>query len=223
MSFLSVQQLRDLDARCVSDFGMNTLQLMENAGAGSAAWIVKNVPCCRCVVLCGPGNNGGDGYVVARHLDYFGYQVEVISLADPQRLRGDALVNAQIVQAMKLPVHIDADGKCEDIFVQLKNTDIVIDALLGTGAALPLRPNFRAAVCSANRSLARRIALDVPTGFDADSGNADPDCFRVHVTLTYAAKKLGFANSSSAGLIGKVEVISIGAPRCLMEAIDAQG
>lgn len=222
MSFLSVDQLRELDKRCVSQFGMNSLQLMENAGAGSASWIVENVPCCRCIVLCGPGNNGGDGYVLARHLDYFGYRVEVISLTDPQKLRGDAQFNEQIVQAMKLPVLVDVDAsRCDEIFVHLESSDIIIDALLGTGSSLPLRANFRAMICSANRSCAKRIALDVPTGFDADTGEVEPDCFRASTTLTYAALKLGFADPRSAEVTGHVEVISIGAPRCLMAQLEA--
>lgn len=220
--YASADQLRKIDELAVSRHHMNSLQLMENAGSGASLWIKNARPLARVLILCGTGNNGGDGFVIARHLDYYGFDVTVALVGDADRLRGDALHNYQILASTSIRTLTNASIESLGRSINdLTSSDILIDALLGTGAKLPLRPNYASMVGSANRSSAFRIALDIPTGFDCDTGQTDANCFRADATLTFAALKLGFQHLDSAQYTGEVHLIPIGIPRQLEQSVFA--
>ena len=145
---LSRDEVRSIDARAAEELGMPTVILMENAGRGAAAWIRDvGVPAAaRVLILCGPGNNGGDGGVVARHLDLWGYSVRVVWFARADRLRGDAAVQFQIL------ARAGFDQSCWDdepsvtperLDTLLAGADWVVDALLGTGLTRPVEGVLR--------------------------------------------------------------------------------
>jgi NAD(P)H-hydrate epimerase len=213
---LSRDQARELDRRAVDEYGMNSVVLMENAGRGVADRLCAVGIAGRVLVCCGPGNNGGDGFVVARHLDLRGVRVEVLMVADPTRLRGDALANLQITQRAGLPIQHCPDG---DLISAAGEGDWIVDALLGTGAQGEPRPAMARAIAAINASRTRIMAVDLPSGLDSDSGTPASQTVRSNHTCTFVAWKRGFLNPAAGPHLGEVHVVDIGAPRKLVDEI----
>jgi len=213
---LSRDQARELDRRAVDECGMNSLVLMENAGRGVADRLCALGVAGQVLVCCGPGNNGGDGFVVARHLDLRGVRVEVLIVADPSKLRGDSLANLQIIQRAGLPIQHCLDG---DVNSGVGEPDWIVDSLLGTGAQGEPRPMIARAIAAINASRARIMAVDLPSGLDSDSGAPASQTVRADHTCTFVAWKQGFLNPSAGPYLGEVHVADIGAPRKLVEEI----
>lgn len=198
-------QSRELD-RVLASRGMNTALLMENAGRGASehiAALARERGVRQIDVLCGPGNNGGDGLVVARHLLLKGLDVRVIALRDPAQWTGDAAVMREALLA-------SAPGA---VIVQAEHASVqaplVVDALFGTGLRSALDDRASALV----RSLAGRcvVALDVPSGLDADRGCALGACVRAELTLTFATSKPGLHTGDGLAFAGEVRVVGFGA------------
>lgn len=187
---------------------------MENAGRGAAEIIHRIAPESALLVLCGSGNNGGDGYVIARHLELAGQKVEIISLVDPESLRGDALINAKIASKSGLPIHIATTES--ELRACIGNPDGIVDCLLGTGAKGSLREPYASAVAVANQMESLRIAIDIPTGLDCDTGDASEPTFRADHTITFVAAKVGFEKRNASEYTGVVHEVGIGVPRQLL-------
>ena len=184
---------------------------MENAGAGAARAMLERVPAgARVAILCGPGNNGGDGYVVARHLSNAGCRVELFSTATRESLAGDALLNRGICDRMGLKVaEIVTGHQLERERGRWDGVDALVDGLLGTGFRGQLRPHAAAVLAAANAcSASLRVALDVPSGLDCDTGAPSQATFRADLTITFVAPKTGFARAGE--WTGEVEVVGIG-------------
>ncbi len=215
---LTCAQVRELDRLALEELGLPGVVLMENAGAGAARIALEMLAGklrARVAIVCGPGNNGGDGWVVARHVANAGHDVHVDTCADIAALRGDAAIMAHAVQRMKLAIEV---LRASDDVVARSATwatsDLVVDALLGTGATgAP-----RGVVGEAVRALAAIergppiLALDLPSGFDADTGPGTGACVRATVTATFAAEKVGFGVPGAARWLGRVQVVDIGVP-----------
>jgi NAD(P)H-hydrate epimerase len=218
---LSRDEVRGIDARAAQELGMPTLILMENAGRGAAAWLRDRGvgASTRGLILCGPGNNGGDGGVVARHLDLWGYSVRTVWFAAADRLRGDAAVQFQILARSGF------DQACWDeaaavtperLDTLLAGADWLIDALLGTGLTRPVEGLLRTVIEAINRAGKPVFALDLPSGLDADTGRPLGVAVRARATATFVAPKLGFAAPGADAYTGDVTVIEIGAPRSIL-------
>jgi len=218
---LSREEVRGLDARAADELALPTLVLMENAGRGAAAWLRDRLtaPSARVAILCGPGNNGGDGAVVARHLDAWGFAPQVVWLADPGRLRGDAATQWQILERSGIAQAAWPDDPLDFARLDglLGGADWAIDALLGTGLTRPVEGPLRAAIEAMNRAGKPILALDLPSGLDADTGQPLGAAVRATATATFVAPKQGFAKTGAAGYTGDVVVIDIGVPRKLLE------
>ncbi len=209
-------QLRELDRRAIDELGIPGAVLMENAGRGAAEQLLSFVRECRSIaaprtlIVCGGGNNGGDGYVVARHLHAAGVRVELASSVVGTALRGDARIMRLVVERMRLPLR---DLASASELGDLERFDVVVDALLGTGfegeLAGPLLEWVRA-INAATKPIV--VALDLPSGLDCDRGIASPEAVRAHLTTTFAAPKTGFANASARAHLGRVVLCSIGVP-----------
>ncbi len=215
---LSRAEVRGIDVRAAEELGLPTLVLMENAGRGAADWLRNRVEAPSAVlVVCGPGNNGGDGGVVARHLDAWGYRVRVVWLARPEELRGDAAVQWYILDRSG----IDQDSLQGEVLAgldpRLAEADWVVDALLGTGLSRPVEGDLAAAIEALNRSSKPILALDLPSGLDADTGRPLGVAVRAEATATFVAPKLGFDAPEAAAYTGEVAVIDIGVPARLLE------
>ena len=219
---LSRDEVRGIDARALGGFKVPTIVLMENAGRGSAAWLRDRIGEGRVVIACGSGNNGGDGGVVARHLDAWGFDVRVAWFGDPARLKGDAAAQRDILERSEIPAEIvEDDATPERIDALWPDADWLVDALLGTGLTRPVEGLLARAIASMNRSGRPILALDLPSGLDADAGQPLGDAIRAAATATFVAPKLGFARDEARPYTGEVVVIDIGAPRALLEPYKA--
>jgi len=208
---LSRARVRELDRRATLEYGIPGVVLMENAGAGSARWILERAARegwshARVGIACGGGNNGGDGYVVARYLANAGWDVSIASTVPLEQLRGDAAIMARCVHAMGIP--------CDGLG---RECTILVDALLGTGFHGVLQPALARSIAALNAAQSRLlVALDLPSGLDADSGEASEPCVRAHATLTFAAFKPGLLSAAARPYVGELALIDIGAPRALL-------
>jgi len=214
---LSRDEVRGIDARSAEGLGLPTLVLMENAGRGAAAWLLGRIetnPTARVVIACGPGNNGGDGGVVARHLDARGVAVRVLWFVEPENLRGDAATQRDILARSQIEaITIGPDADLDRLWA---DADWIVDALLGTGLARPIEGVIGRAIASMNRSNKPILALDLPSGLDADTGLPLGDAVRARATATFVAPKLGFGKNEANRFTGEVVTIEIGLPRVIL-------
>jgi NAD(P)H-hydrate epimerase len=210
--FFTRAEARDLDRVAIERLGIPSLVLMENAGRGAVEVLFSLGVRGPVVVCCGKGNNGGDGLVVARRLACFGVTPLVFLCADPKALSADAAAQWRIVEAMDLPRRVVADTPLDSVEVTAAcaRADWIVDALFGTGLASPLRPPFDDLVAAINASPARKIAIDLPSGLDADTGEPMGPTVRADHTVTFVAPKIGFRNPSAAVYLGRVHVVDIG-------------
>jgi NAD(P)H-hydrate epimerase len=220
---LTREQVRELDRRAIDGFGVPGVVLMENAGRGCAELLRRLNPDRRpTVVLCGPGNNGGDGFVIARHLDNHGWPVDVQVIAACSRTGGDAEVNFDILFPAGVPFTQHHPGHFDDrmrAFVRgrIATAGWVVDALFGTGLSRPLADPYAAVIEAVNASGHPVLAVDLPSGLDCDTGEPLGPTVRAAHTATFVAPKRGFLNPAAAAWTGTVHVIDIGAPRKLID------
>jgi NAD(P)H-hydrate epimerase len=212
---LSRDEVRAIDRRAIEEFGVPGVVLMENAGRGTAELLLALGVAGSVVVCCGKGNNGGDGFVIARHLDNHGVAVKVLLFARPEELAGDAAVNYGIVHRAGLPVTVHAEPApdWDAVRLDLATADWVVDALFGTGLRGPVRAPFDRLIEVLNASPARILAVDIPSGLDCDTGQPLGPTVRAHHTATFVALKKGFAEPDAKRWLGQVHVLPIGAPR----------
>jgi NAD(P)H-hydrate epimerase len=213
---LTRDQCRQIDRVAIEEYGMSGLVLMENAGRGCVDMLERlgiNGPV---VILCGKGNNAGDGFVIARHLEIRGNRCRVLLISPPQQLRGDAAINFAILQKTNVPI-IDWSSGPALAFPppdEHDHADWLIDALLGTGAVGEPRPPFDAAIdwINARNATTRVLAVDVPSGLDCDTGQPAAHTVRADHTCTFAAMKIGFAQEIAKPYTGTIHVCDIGVP-----------
>jgi len=176
MKIVSTAEMREIDRSTSERFGIPSLTLMENAGAAVACFVLSDYPQAERVgILCGKGNNGGDGFVVARKLVEAGRAVRVLLLSDPEELRGDAAVmfqnmlqKLQPLKAAPLIVR-EASGLDSSDAAEIFAADVIVDAILGTGFRPPVSPLYAAAIRKMNAAAAPIVAVDIPSGADADA------------------------------------------------------
>ena len=217
--YLSREEVRELDRRAIEEFGVPGVVLMENAGRGAAEMLVGLG--CRgpVVICCGKGNNGGDGFVIARHLDNSSIPVRVLLFARPDDLTGDAAVNYQIIARSGLPIEVYTGDSWDESALQdhLTKAEWIVDALFGTGLTGPVRKPLDRVIAAINTSRAHILAVDIPSGLDCDTGQPLGPTVRAEHTVTFVAEKKGFANASGQEWIGQVHVIDIGAQHRLLQ------
>lgn len=222
---LSVETIRQVDRTAVARYHMHSLVLMENAAIHCAQWLSKRFAPNSCgVVLCGRGNNGGDGLAIARHLRLAGMKIEIIQIGPLDRLSPDARCNWNILHAKNtvdccLLDEQPSTTQLDAIHRQIASTHFVLDALLGSGAQGIPRAPISELIAMANSSSATRIAIDIPSGLDATTGLPASPTFRADTTLTFVARKLGFDKPSAQECLGQVEVFPIGIPVELVEEL----
>jgi NAD(P)H-hydrate epimerase len=215
-------EVRALDARAAEELGLPTLVLMENAGRGAAERLVDLAPGLRRVVIaCGPGNNGGDGGVVARHLDATGVQVRVAWFARRDQIKGDAEAQRGIVERSGIPQEVwfeahDRPPTAAELDALFADADWIVDGLLGTGLTRPVEGMLRDVIEAMNRSGKPILALDLPSGLDADSGLPLGPAVVAKATVTFVARKVGFDAPGADAYTGDVSVADIGLPAKLL-------
>ncbi len=227
---LSAAQMRAVDAAAIGVLGVPGLVLMENAGRGVADIVARALPALRAAhiaVVCGAGQNGGDGFVVARHLANRGAYVHVYLALPREKISGDALVWFQVLE--KMPGVSIEDGAAEtDVatwYEWLQPAVVVVDAIFGTGVRDDVRGTPAAAIAAMNGVRALRVSVDLPSGIDADTGAAHGAAVVPDITATMACRKLGLVLDPDA-FVGRVEIVDIGvaaAEGLLLTAARAQG
>jgi NAD(P)H-hydrate epimerase len=203
MTTLTRALVREFDRRAIEEFSVPGVVLMENAGRGAAELLMRLNPERQSVIIyCGPGNNGGDGFVIARHLDIGGWPVRFVRNAPGWK--GDAAVMEKVAAVAGIAKGEPAEAGW------------IVDALFGTGLIGPLREPYDRIVTAINASGAKVLAVDIPSGLDCDSGEPLGPCVRADHTVTFVAPKAGFANPEAKQWLGEVHVVGIGAPRALL-------
>jgi NAD(P)H-hydrate epimerase len=209
---LSCEQVRQIDRVAIDELNMPGLVLMENAGRGIALLMQREGLAGRVLIACGPGNNGGDGFVVARHLDLGNVEVHVALACDPGRLSGDAAANFAWLGETGVQIHrVDQEWPAALEWVDT-SCDWVVDALLGTGVRGAPRAPLDRVIERLNQIPARHLAVDIPSGLDAESGEAARTTFRADLTATMVAAKPGLLAPAAAPYVGRLEVLEIGVP-----------
>ncbi len=226
MKILTAAQMGEVDRLTTEVYNIPSLLLMENAGRAVADELAKAVDRLerkRIMILCGRGNNGGDGLVVARYLALRGAQPEIFLFTDPAGLKGDPLVNWKIVSAMKLPAKVcTAAGDIEAIVQRQATPDVIIDGLFGTGLTRPIGPEFESLIQWVKDASAKAfvVAIDIPSGLYADSPEVPGVVIQARLTVTFTALKLSLVLPPACEFAGKLVVAPIGSPRELMENPD---
>ncbi len=207
----------------MDDYGISGLVLMENAGRGAVDVLERLGIAGPVIILCGKGNNAGDGFVIARHLEIRGHECRVLLLCPADELRGDAAANYAILAKSDVPiVELASADNATALHSALDRhgagADWILDAMLGTGVHGEPRPPFDTAIYWINTREAktRALAVDVPSGLDCDTGRPATHTVRADHTCTFAAMKLGFTQPGAAIYTGQVHVCDIGTPPALL-------
>jgi len=211
-------EIRAFDRYAIETLGLPGIVLMENAGrqiAEAARAMLAGRAKPRVVILAGPGNNGGDGFVVARHLAMAGIRAEVALLAPREKIVGDADTNLRILEAMGFQIRVLA-GAARAMVGALRpllaEADLVVDGLLGTGTRGEIREPYASAIDAVNDARRPVLAIDIPSGLEPDTGKPLGPTVRATKTVTLAAVKVGFRKPGAAEYTGEVVLADIGVP-----------
>lgn len=224
MKILTAAEMGEVDRLSSERAGVPSLQLMENAGRHVAEALLREFPQARGArisILCGKGNNGGDGFVAARYLRQHGIEPTVALFAEPAELAGDARVNYEAWKQAGGTVEILASASdWHKHCARLLDCDILVDGLLGTGLAGPVRGLYAEVIAAINahHDRYRVVAVDIPSGLPSDSGEALGEAVWADLTVTFTTPKIGQIFPPNCERVGKLVVASIGSPPELYEA-----
>jgi hydroxyethylthiazole kinase-like uncharacterized protein yjeF len=216
---MSREEARAFDAWAINEVGIPGVVLMENAGRNCAELIKKemdsrfrgNDKTAKVCIFCGTGNNGGDGYVIARHLNS-AFEVVVVICGERGKIKGDAKTNLDILEKLgRAALQLDING---DISRQVKaftaDADMIVDAIFGTGLSGELSDEYKRLLEAINAVGRPILAVDIPSGLDCDTGQPLGAAVKANWTVTFAAVKKGFTNAKAKGYTGEIFVASIG-------------
>jgi ADP-dependent NAD(P)H-hydrate dehydratase / NAD(P)H-hydrate epimerase len=216
MLLVSAEEMRELDRLTIEKYGTPGHVLMERAGKGATAFLLDSFPAlrrkgARVVVCAGKGNNGGDGFVMARLLRQRGVATEVLLFGRAADVRGDAARNLGAYTRGRSSIGELTDSEnLEALDAALVRADVVIDAIFGTGLGSPVRGLQAEAIERINRSGVPVFAVDIPSGLDSDTGLPLGACICAQATATFGFAKIGQVTFPGAGLVGKLRVVDIG-------------
>ena len=226
MKVVTIEEMRQIEEVCAK-IGLPSETLMENAGKAVAEQVSSTLGAIdrqHILLLVGPGNNGGDGLVAARYLREWGAGVSVYLLSE----RPENDPNLKLVQERDITcIEAAQDERFTKLGELLTSNNAVIDCIFGTGRSRPLEDVFQqvlemVGIAQSDDPLLHTFALDVPSGLDADTGEADPACLHVNDTITLGFPKLGLFNTSGAERAGQLTVVDIGIPSYLAEQIPVE-
>ena len=226
MNTVTPSQMREIDRRTIDDLGISSLVLMESAGLGLVDEIESRHKRerLRVTVVCGPGNNGGDGMVAARHLADRGHEVVTFLAAPRATFSGDAKVQLRTLTRLDMDVTVlSSQSSYERAFRRAGDSDIIIDSLFGTGLVRAVEGQWAECVRIINSCPGLVISADVPSGLDARTGHPLGECVTADVTVTFGLPKTGLVLFPGAQFAGEVVVADIGIPRSVIETMDLPG
>ena len=205
--YLTAAQMREADRRCIADIGIPGAVLMNNAGVA----VFRHITAGPVGIVCGKGNNGGDGYVVARLALLAGFETRVVVLAERASIMGDAFTFLRAYENLGGAVTFASTSEdAREAVAALAGSAVLVDAILGTGISGEVRGVARAAIDAWPEG--HCIAVDLPSGMDADTGGPCGACIRADLTVTFQFPKVGFRNRDAAAWLGELIVADIGIP-----------
>ncbi len=223
MKVATASQMQNLDRRAINDFGIPGIVLMENAGRGTVDAIYRHFPDIgskKVIIFAGRGNNGGDGFVIGRHLINRGIEVNVFLLTNKEKVSGDARINLELYQKMGSLYELKSE---EDLF-NFKNLisqgGLIVDAILGTGLKSEVSGLYREVIHYINSLPIPVVAVDIPSGIDANTGKVLGIAIRADLTVTFGLPKIGLVIHPGLSLVGNLEVVDISIPDYLVEQED---
>lgn len=212
----TVREIIAFDRRAIEKCGVPSVVLMENAGRAVAEEVlrlIKGKRRARVSIVCGAGNNGGDGLVAARHLLNRGIAVTVFLVGSPDKLKQDAAVNYKILR--KSGCHVRHIRRVDKVFsAALKRSSVIVDAIFGVGLNRPVNEPFQSVIEAINAGGAKIVAADIPSGLDGDTGEILGACVKADVTVTFSFAKKGMFLGQGPKYSGKIIVADIGIPKC---------
>jgi NAD(P)H-hydrate epimerase len=216
MKYVTTRQMQAIDRRASADFGIPPILLMENAGRVVAEEVLTFRPR-RVLVVCGGGNNGGDGLVAARHLTNRGVRCTIVYLQRPAA--PDAALNFTILEKIRVPLAWWGRLSHARWASLLRQADVIVDAIFGTGLSRSIRPPYTTAIEAINRSEKPVVSIDLPSGLHADTGRPIGACIRATRTVTLALPKRAFKYTASRAYTGTIVVADISIPRAAVRSI----
>ncbi len=217
---VTAAEMQAIDRLTIEGYGISGLVLMENAGLAAAALIHENVSDLidkKVVIVCGKGNNGGDGLVIARHLHIDGVQVDILLLAKRKQLQGDARTNADIAFKMGIPIHEVTEKNLSEQNHLFRHCHIIVDALFGTGLTKPAGGLYEKVIKKINSSKKYVVAVDIPSGVDSDSGQLIGPHIQSNITAALALLKRSHLLFPAAECMGEVQILDISIPHEAVE------
>ena len=217
---VTAQEMSSIDKRAIHEYGIPSICLMETAGAKSAQkiWEKFGGKGLRILIVCGKGNNGGDGLVIARHLGNAGANVHVTTLFPLREAKGDSAIFLQPLEKMQVPILEVSEENISLLEAMANNSDLIVDAILGTGFHPPTRGLPEVAIRVLSMNEVPIVSIDIPSGLDATTGAAEHPCINADITLALGALKRGHLLMPAVEHVGEVIPIDIGIPReCLEE------
>ena len=211
---LTVSQAKDLDSKAREKFGIPTILLMENAGRAVSETVYKVIGSrkMKIAIFCGKGNNGGDGFCAVRHLLSRGVNPDVYLCGNINEVRGEARVNLEILLRLKKKVLQVNQNNLKTIRARMPGYSLIVDALLGVGIKGLVKGIFADIINAINQSKAYILSVDIPSGLDANTGQALGVSVKADRTVTFIAKKKGMVKGGGEKLCGKIVVENIGFP-----------
>jgi hydroxyethylthiazole kinase-like uncharacterized protein yjeF len=227
---LSPSTMRKADLTAIEKFNIPGMVLMENAGlhvaqAVKEVFIKQKKYSDKCVaIICGKGNNGGDGFVAARHLANDGYSVDVFVLAKENEIKGDALSNLEIIKKMDIPIKtVTTSEDMAMMEMKCKCVSVIVDAIFGTGIKGEIHGIAQEAIRIINNSKSYIIAVDIPSGISGQTGKVLGVATKANETVTMAALKMGLVLYPGASYAGKIHVVDIGMPKKVLCDLQPEG
>jgi hydroxyethylthiazole kinase-like uncharacterized protein yjeF len=224
VKLVTASQMQDLDRRTIKECGIPGIVLMENAGEGAAVLLVRSFPEVRTgwvAVLAGQGNNGGDGFVMARHLMNWGIHTKVYLFSSIDDVHGDARTNLESWLNMGGELsEIPYKGNFTRAKKELTNAHVIVDAIFGTGLNSEIKGVVKGVISFINSLPTPVVAVDIPSGLDATGGKVLGAAIRANLTTTFGLAKIGQVVEPGRQYVGSLEVIDIGIPRIFIEEAD---
>jgi len=214
---MSRDEVRAFDEWAIEELGIPGIVLMENAGRSCAQFIIETLSKIKkpkVCIFCGTGNNGGDGFVIARHLHNAGFNVTIAICGSIAKLKGDARINYDILIGLGLKIETldmdNADDFDSRVTSLAQDANMIVDAIFGTGLTGTLRDEYKQLIKSINELGCPVLSVDIPSGLDCDTGIPLGASIKANCTVTFAAVKKGFVFENARGYTGDIFVASIG-------------
>ncbi len=221
MRYVTASEMRKIDRAAAEEYGIPPILLMENAGrsvAEEASRLLKQKKGAKISIVCGKGNNGGDGLCAARHLDNIGFEVRVWLIGNTFNLSHDAAANYKIITKMGIPIaFVESKESTGALCREIKRSDLLIDAIFGTGLSRNVEEPYRSVINAINESKKPVLAVDIPSGLNADSGKVLGTCVKANVTVTLGLPKRAFRDKKTHAWTGEIVVADISIPRILTQ------